>query len=271
MKYSAFTILVQTLALGSVSAAPAAEAAVEEGLHDRAATDVYVPVTLLKTEPAYSPVYLDRPNIPILRIEGATSTIYEAPIPSNGHNITTAWGGTHHCDGTNLGANPSPSDTCTSAMDAASKFAGFTYDGTYDIQFDDYFITRIGSSAQTATQFWDLLLNYQFTPVGGCQQQVKTGDQIFWAFDAFNKNYFLKLQASTLVAKTNQKVALTVTDGSTGFPIANADSTGASGASIAVTDTTGKSTVSFSKPGIYSVKAERSDSIRSNSAVIVVA
>lgn len=205
-----------------------------------------------------------------MRIEALTSTVYELPIYASGHNVTTASGGNHHCDGTNNNANPSPSDTPTSALDAASKIARFSFDGTYDSQFDDFFVTQIGPSTQTATQFWGLLLNYQFTPVGGCQQEVKTGDQILWAFDAFNKSYFLKLQASTLLARPNQKVTLTVTDGTTGVTISGADFTGGQGAAVPITNSAGQSSVSFSKPGIYALKAERSDSIRSNAVVVVV-
>ena len=63
---------------------------------------------------------------------------------------------------------------------------------TFFTEFDDFFITRIGTSAETSTQFWGLLLDFQFTPVGGCQQEVKAFQDILWAFDAFNKVFFLE-------------------------------------------------------------------------------
>lgn len=69
------------------------------------------------------------PTLVNLRIEGLDHTIYEAPILTYGHNITTPSGGTHHCDGTNLNANPKPGPTCTSALDNASKLWKFPYDG----------------------------------------------------------------------------------------------------------------------------------------------
>ena len=66
-----------------------------------------------------------------MRVEGANRTIFEAPIVTNGHTITTPSGGTHRCDGTNNGANPTPGPTPTAGLDDAAALGGFTYDGTY--------------------------------------------------------------------------------------------------------------------------------------------
>src|ERR1700742_4471860 len=73
-----------------------------------------------------------------LRIEGATRTIYEGTIRTEGHEVTTPSGGAHECDGTNLGANPEPGPTPTSAIDSAAQRSGFTWDGTWFEGFDDY-------------------------------------------------------------------------------------------------------------------------------------
>lgn len=64
-----------------------------------------------------------------LRIEGRDKTIFERPIFTKGHNVTTVSGGTHHCDGTNLGANVQPGPTCTSALDDAARHEHFSWDG----------------------------------------------------------------------------------------------------------------------------------------------
>jgi hypothetical protein len=69
------------------------------------------------------------PTLVNLRIEGANHTIYEAPILTSGHNVTTPSGGTHECDGLNGGANPTPGPTCTSALSSAAELANFTFDG----------------------------------------------------------------------------------------------------------------------------------------------
>ena len=203
-------------------------------------------------------------NVVSLRIEGLTKTIYEAPIFSGPRNITTASGGTHRCDGTNLGANPKPGNTPTDALDAASKLAKFPFDGTFSATFDDYFITSIGPDTQTATMFWGLLVNYQFTPVGGCQVELKQGDQVLWAFDAFNKNAFLKVEPVTITAKKGQSKTVTVTDGMTGKPAPGAVIDGVT------TDANGKATLTFPKLGLFTYKATRFDAVRSNALLIVV-
>src|ERR1700753_4510546 len=82
------------------------------------------------------------PQIPIVRIEGANATLFEGPVESEGHDITTPSGGTHGCDGTNAGANPQPGDTMTATAVDAGSLTGVTIDGTFDGEFDDYFITR---------------------------------------------------------------------------------------------------------------------------------
>jgi hypothetical protein len=193
---------------------------------------------------AFSAAASNLPQLVNLRIEGASNhTIFEAPILTRGHNVTTASGGNHHCDGTNLNANPTPGATCTSALDDAAHLAHFTFDGyvasvnsissdikasslacsTFDTEFDDFFITRIAGSAETATQFWGLLLNFQFTPVGGCQQEVKFKDEVLWAFDAFNAAHFLKLSSPSNVIHVHKPVEFTVVDGLTGIPVSGVD------------------------------------------------
>lgn len=52
--------------------------------------------------------------------------------------------------------------------------------------------------------------------MGGCQQQIKQGDQVLWAFDAFNKQYFLKVEPKVIAAKKGGSKTVKVTDGSTG-------------------------------------------------------
>jgi hypothetical protein len=114
-------------------------------------------------------------------------------------------------------------------------------------------------------------LNYQFTPVGGCQQQVKTGQEILWAFDAFNKSYFLKLSGAPLAAKLGQPVTVTVTDGTSGVAIRGALISVKGDTVTATSDASGKATLTFSKKGIKTLKASRDDSIRSNAQVVIVA
>ncbi|QRV74318.1 hypothetical protein RhiJN_02332 [Ceratobasidium sp. AG-Ba] len=209
-----------------------------------------------------------------LRIEASASTLFEGTIKTHGHDVTTASGGTHHCDGTNNGQNPVPGPTCTSALDDITKISPFKWDGTWDNNFEDYFVTRIGGTSQTSTQFWGSLLNWQFTPVGGCQQQVAAGDTILWAFDAFSKTHFLKLDGPS-TAKVGVPFQVTVTDGSSNIVISGATvagtTTSASGLSAPGTsDANGHMTVTFTSAGTKKIKAYRDDSLRSNFLTVVV-
>jgi len=203
------------------------------------------------------------PTLVNLRIEGSTTTIFEGSIITQGHNVTTPSGGTHECNGKNNNANPFAGPTCTSALSDAAQLQHFTFDGTFSIQFDDFFITSIGGDTQTSTEFWGILLNFEFIPVGGCQQEVKVNDEILFAFNAFNKDHFLKLAGPT-TAFIGVPVVFTVTDGSTGSPVAGALLEGKT------TDANGHVSVTFTKLGATQLKATQADSIRSNAITVGV-
>src|SRR3954449_759986 len=89
-----------------------------------------------------------------LRVEGRTATTLEASVTTDGHDVTTASGGTHHCDGTNGGVNPTPGPAATATLDDGAKLGHFSWDGTYNQGFDDYFVSRVGPDNQTSSQFW---------------------------------------------------------------------------------------------------------------------
>lgn len=77
-----------------------------------------------------------------LRIEGENKTIFEGPVFTQGHNVTTLSGGTHHCDGTNNGANVLPGATCTSALDDAAKRHNFSFDGCVLLKLNDMWVIK---------------------------------------------------------------------------------------------------------------------------------
>ena len=134
---------------------------------------------------------------------------------------------------------------------------------TFSTAFDDFFITSIGGVTQTATEFWGILLNFEFTPVGGCQQEVKHNDEILFAFNAFNANFFLKLEGPS-TAHRGVPVVLTVTDGQTGKPVPGATVDGST------TDASGHVSVTFPHFGVQELKATKADAIRSNQLSILV-
>ncbi|TFK36758.1 hypothetical protein BDQ12DRAFT_686451 [Crucibulum laeve] len=198
-----------------------------------------------------------------LRIEASQKTIFEGVVFTRGHDVTSATGGTHHCDGTNNNTNSRPGPTVTTALDDAARRHGFSWDGAFFPDFDDYLVSTIDGEANTDTEFWTFLVNFQFGEVGGCQQQVEALDQVLFAFDGFGKAHILKLTGPELAHK-NKLITLTVTDGTTGAPVAGATVNGQT------SDANGKVSITFSKLGTSGIKAEKSDSIRSNLLNILV-
>ncbi|HLM26855.1 MAG TPA: fibronectin type III domain-containing protein [Thermoleophilaceae bacterium] len=191
-----------------------------------------------------------------LRVEGKSGTIYEKPVTTDGHAVTTVSGGTHKCDGTNGGAHPTPGPTSTATLDDGAKQGGFTFDATFNDGFEDFLIDRIGPDSSTSSEFWGHFNNFVSSQVGGCQQRVGTGDEVLWVWDAFSKAHALKLAGPTAV-RTGQRIGVRVTDGGTGAPIPGSAIGGR------LTDADGRATLSFAKAGIYRLKATRSDSVRS--------
>jgi hypothetical protein len=195
-----------------------------------------------------------------VRVEGASKTIFDGQVTTDGHAIATpsSMGVTHPCDGG--GATPVP--TATAALDDAARVNGFSWDGTW-FSFGDYQIDSVAGEASNTTQFWGYLVNYYFPTVGGCQAHVKNGDQILWVFDAFSKVHVLKLSGPTS-ATTGAPVAVRVVDGQNDTPMAGASIGGKT------TAADGTATLTFANAGVYKLKAERSDSVRSNALTLCV-
>jgi hypothetical protein len=205
---------------------------------------------------AADPVSID------LRVEGQSKTIFDGAVTTDGHNLTTQSGGTHPCDGTNNGAHPSPGPTPTAALDDGARLNGFTWDGGWFPGFEDYLVSRIAEESETSSQFWYFAVNYKLGQAGGCQTRVNQGDEVLWIFDAFSKAHILKL-AGPGAATTGAPVTVSVTDGG-GAPIPDATVAGAR------TGADGKATLSFAEAGVYRLKAERADSVRSNSISVCI-
>ncbi|MEA2404745.1 MAG: hypothetical protein QOE08_1392 [Thermoleophilaceae bacterium] len=190
-----------------------------------------------------------------LRVEGATSTIFEGPVTTDGHAIEQDKAGPQKCDGTNGGANPAAGPTMTSALDDA-----LAWDGSWSTSFSDFLINRIGTDAQTSTRFWGYALNYKDVQVGGCQQRVKAGDEVLFAFDAFGKRY-LKLTGPTRLT-VGQNFNLRVVDGKTGKAVAGAKVAGLR------TNSKGIAKGNAKRAGRVVLKATASKSLRSNALVL---
>jgi hypothetical protein len=201
-----------------------------------------------------------------MRVEAEGSTLFDAPVTTDGHNVATAAAGptAHKCDGTNgfPPANPSPGPSATAALDDAARLGGFSFDGPFDTGFDDFFIQRIGPDTNTAQKFWGVFRNSVASNVGGCQTRVRQGDEVLWAYAAFGSAP-LRLSGPD-TGTTGRPVTLRVTNGETDAPEAGAAVSGAT------TGPDGSASLTFSAAGIYRLKADRANAIRSNTLVLCV-
>jgi hypothetical protein len=214
---------------------------------------------------AAAPSALAFPVTVNLRVEGPNRTVFDGPITTDGHDVTTDKAGTHKCDGTNGAAEPEPGPTATAALDDAAKFAGFTIDGPYgNFGYDDFFLDRVADQPiDPNSEYWSLWINHSFSDKGGCQKRVFAGQDVLWAGIPFSVTVPLKL-AGPGSAVTGQPVEVHVTDGSNGAPQGGASVGGAT------TGSDGRATLTFPDEGIYRLKAEKPGTIRSNTVVLCV-
>ncbi|OKK03481.1 hypothetical protein AMK26_18495 [Streptomyces sp. CB03234] len=122
---------------------------------------------------------VNRPILVALKVQGPDGKLFSGSVITKGHDVTTATGGTHKCDGTNGGANATPGATPTAALDSAARAHGFTWDGVWYPSFDDYFVDTIkGVKLDPSSAYWNISVNGTSIPVGGCQFHLKPGDAV---------------------------------------------------------------------------------------------
>jgi len=199
-------------------------------------------------------------TVPVnVRVEGIKKTLFEGRIVANVHKLDARDGtGRHKCDGTNGGANAKPGATLLSAFDTALLRAHRGWAGRWDDGFQDFALDRVGpdSNDTTGGRYWGQVLNFQDTQVGGCQQQLKAGDQVLVAFNSYGHPK-LKLTGPTQ-AKAGKPFQVTVTDGATGKPFAGALVHGST------TDSNGHVNVTLLETRVHRFKARAKGAIRSN-------
>jgi hypothetical protein len=142
------------------------------------------------------PTETTKPATVEVRVEGADQTLFEGPVETEGGYIQASSDTQpRECDGTNNNAYKQPVPTATKAAVDGMQIVGQPFDGQWYDGYDDYFITSFGPDAENTSlnYYWGVLLNDTFTPVGGCQAKVNTGDQLLWQYNAFNGQPFLKL------------------------------------------------------------------------------
>ena len=213
-----------------------------------------------------APAALAAPATVHLRVEGSSATLFDGTVNTDAKTLTKDGSGPHPCDGTNGGANPTAGATMTTSLDDGALAGGFTWDGTWFDSLQDFGIDRIGPDSNGgAPNFpsWGYALNFTPSQVGGCQQEVQNGDEVLFAYDFFSKAHLLKLVGPGS-ANTGEAIRVTVTDGQNGTPVAGASVGGQ------VTGADGGATLTFTTTGVYPLKAESPDSVRSNTVAVCV-
>ncbi|MFF8833494.1 DUF4430 domain-containing protein [Streptomyces sp. NPDC015131] len=127
-------------------------------------------------------------NLPVrvtVSVQGPDGLLFEKKVLTWGHDVTTATGGTHKCDGTNGGAHASKVPTPTAALDHAAKRNGFTWDGTWYASFDDFSVDTVKGVSGGGSAYWNISVNGTPTPVGGCQFEIEHGDTVSFVWTSF--------------------------------------------------------------------------------------
>jgi len=221
---------------------------------------------------ACAPAAAAAPATVTVRVEGAERTIYENVVRTDAKHIsmgsgpnwggTTYPGGTHPCTGTNGGANPSPGATPNTALDDAARLGGFSWYGPYDSSYEDFFVATIAAEGTLDGPYWEGRVNHAVNAAGGCQILVRDGDEVLFAYDAFDKPG-LKLTGPR-VARPGQSFAVTVTDGGTGAPVPGAT------VGTRTTGADGRATVAYDGTGPRRLKAAKPGTVRSNALDVCV-
>ncbi|MFF3755974.1 DUF4430 domain-containing protein [Streptomyces sp. NPDC002185] len=144
----------------------------------------------LTTAPAVAqaettPTFTNAPVRVTVSVQGPDGLLFKKKIFTWGHDVTTAAGGAHQCDGTNGGAHATKVPTPTAALDHAAKRNGFTWDGTWYASFDDYAVETVKGVSGGGSAYWSISVNGTPTPVGGCQFEIENGDQVAFTWTSF--------------------------------------------------------------------------------------
>jgi hypothetical protein len=214
---------------------------------------------------------LAAPAIVDVRIEGATQTLFEGPVRTDGHDVRAASDSRpRRCDTTNLHAQPSPGPSATAAAVDAMTLTGRGFDGQWYPGFDDYFIQQFGPDRENADTYayWGVLVNRAFTPVGGCQVRVVDGDEVLWSYDAFNARPFLWLSAPVAAVAVGQPLTVTVAQSSGAMDGAPAGDGPAAGVKVAPvsTDAAGDETALSADPAAVTTAADGSAAVSFDTA-----
>jgi hypothetical protein len=232
-----------------------------------------------------------------LRVEGSTKTLFEGPITTEGGTIETPSSkGPHPCNYAENGPSSEKgtaknenggnvSGTPTTALRAAALASGLAFDAKWygsgtggEGNPGDFFVTQVGSDVNEEVEpyaSWGYAVNDTTAPVGGCQIALAPGNEVLWAYNYFNQKHLLSLSGPSS-ATSGTPFTVHVTDGQTGEPLEKASigqlisGVASTNSSSPITDANGNATVTLTQLGTTTLKATRTESVRSNGLAVNV-
>jgi hypothetical protein len=206
-----------------------------------------------------------------LRIEGATSTLFEGPVTTDVRTFRFTQGSDtseHQCDGSTTGGTSSvPVPTRAAVVAAASEQVPFATEGSFHPQYGVSFTRIAGESVDYDPATFRYLVeyeNWQFASLGACADDAQNGDETLFAYGT-GSEVLLKLTAPA-TAKPGEPVTVTVVNGATGAPIAGAQVGG-----VTTNDAGQAALPGYPDRGDHDLKATKSgEFIRSNRARVCV-
>ncbi len=206
-----------------------------------------------------------------VRVEGTTATLFDGSVTTDARSISApdapAQGrppgpsNPHPCDvkdnGSNGGYGGSYGTPTAALYDSTSTQGINAY---WYPSFSDFLINGVASDN---TNNWTYAVNFTTAGVGGCQFQLAPNSDVLWAANGGTAAHLLKLDGPS-DANIGVPTMFRVTDGQNGQAV--------SGAAVAntVTDASGNAPVTFSTRGTQTLKASRSDSVRSQALGVCV-
>jgi hypothetical protein len=211
-------------------------------------------VLVLAPSAVAAPVTVD------LRIEGASTTLFEGPVTTDIRTFRfTGESAEHQCDGTTTGSSPAPVPTRGAALMAAAESAPFSVRGTWSDQFGATINEVAGENTAfnpNTGRFLGEFKNGLFAQVGACGDPIAAGDRVLFAYTDGSEP-LLALTGPT-TARPGATASVKVTD-SDGAPV--------SGASVGGRSTGADGTVvvgPFTQRGDNDLKASKAGTVRSN-------
>jgi hypothetical protein len=212
-----------------------------------------------------APAALAAPVTVDLRIEGASRTLFEAPVTTGVRPFHfTGDTAQHECDATvaaSGGTSATPVPTRGAALAAAAELTPFALGGSWSDMYANPTVTSVAGENVDydpgSGRFLGEYKNGQFASVGSCGDPIATGDRVLFAYTDGSES--LLALSGPASARPGASVTVKVTDSANGSAIGGASVGGRT------TGSDGRAVVGpFVQRGDQDLKASKAGTVRSN-------